>query len=114
MNQPHGTEYKMVQHCTVYGDLPTIICHWEIKESCRNGGEKTVLVIFTEPRKRNSKHIRVDPDNIRYTTIESMDGSILYDSRDDIPCDMEKMEREQTAIYRTGCCYIRSTDVCWG
>jgi predicted alpha/beta hydrolase family esterase len=85
-------KYKMIQHCAVYGDLTTVIRHWETEPSTDNR-EKAMLVIFTEPRKQRAKYIQMNADNIRYTTIESIeDGSVLYDSRNDIPCDMEKWQ----------------------
>jgi hypothetical protein len=48
--------------------------------------DKSVLILFTEPRRRNSAYFKIVPDNLRFYTIEQ-NGQIVYDSRDDIPVD---------------------------
>ena len=49
-----------------------------------------IRVEFVEPRKRRRMCTDVDPDNLRYLTIELDDGAVLYDSRAEVPCDMAK------------------------
>jgi hypothetical protein len=78
----------IVQHCCVYGDLRTVVRRWEVKQL---GGTtpNEVIILFTRPRERNDHHFTISPDNIRWTTIEDEDGTMLYDSRVDVPCDMD-------------------------
>jgi hypothetical protein len=33
------------------------------------------------------------PDDIRYLTLVDDSGTVLYDSRTDVPCDMEKWQK---------------------
>lgn len=51
--------------------------------------EKAVSVGFTRPRKRTWEAITIVPNGLGYCTIER-DGEVLYDSRDDIPLDMDE------------------------
>jgi hypothetical protein len=47
----------------------------------------SVSVYFVEPRKRRGKCTNVDPDNRKYLTVELADGTVLYDSRAEVPYD---------------------------
>ncbi len=53
--------------------------------------DRTVTVMFVHPRERRSCFYTMKPDDTRYLTIE-VDGQTVYDSRDDVPCDMEKWQ----------------------
>lgn len=46
-----------------------------------------VGVWFVLPRRRKSEYLNVVPDNLDWLTIEQ-DGKVIYDSRDEVPCDM--------------------------
>jgi len=46
-------------------------------------------VNIAKPTKLGVPMIHAFLDNIRYITIE-LNGLILYDTRDDVPCDMDK------------------------
>ena len=46
-------------------------------------------VNIAKPTNLNAPMIHAFLDNIRYITIE-LNGSILYDTRDDVPCDMDR------------------------
>ena len=48
----------------------------------------SVTVKFLEPRKRKWNSTYIPPTNLGYLTIES-GGCTVYDSRDDVPCDMD-------------------------
>jgi DNA invertase Pin-like site-specific DNA recombinase len=66
--------------------------------------EHSVYVSFIRPGKRTSASIHVVPDNIRFVTIEA-GGQTVYDSRDDVPVDMDKWEANVKAAetVRAGC-----------
>lgn len=51
-----------------------------------------VQISFTEPGRRTSSGCTVVPDSLGYYTIEDDNGRVFYDSRQDVPCDMEKFE----------------------
>lgn len=46
---------------------------------------------FKKPRERRSHTFVVVPNNIRYVTIEQ-NGQVVYDTRQDVPCDMQAWE----------------------
>jgi hypothetical protein len=49
----------------------------------------SVFMTFIEPGKRKRAAFTVVPDNIKYLTVEA-GGDVLYDSRWDVPCDMDQ------------------------
>jgi hypothetical protein len=49
-------------------------------------------VQFVERGKRRSMCAAIDPDNRLYLTIELDDGTVLYDGRAEVPCDMKKWD----------------------
>jgi hypothetical protein len=81
--------------------------------------DRSVAVVFTEPRKRSSKYMRIVPDNISFVTID-VGGETVYDSRVDVPCDMDhwhetnarfKGDRPfQTRVWRDGVLVSDSAD----
>jgi hypothetical protein len=82
----------LVQHCTVYGDLRTDMRTWKVEPLAPYARhQRAVEITFQEGRKRAHSRIVVTPGG-RWATVESPDGAILYDSRTDIPVDMEKWE----------------------
>ena len=56
----------------------------------------TVRIGWVEPKKRNWEFVTVQPReaDMRYYTIER-DGQVVYDSRDDVPLDMDKFDAER-------------------
>jgi hypothetical protein len=50
---------------------------------------QSVGIWFKPPRRHDWFRYEVLPDNLIYYTIETEIGYVLYDSRDDVPCDME-------------------------
>jgi hypothetical protein len=88
-----GGRALIVQHCCVYGDLPTPVRQFTVHPPKPYAQHPTeVLVSFIEPRRRNGAYYHVAPDNVRYLTIEQ-DGVIIYDSRSEVPCDMEQWKQ---------------------
>src|SRR5215467_14503784 len=80
----------IVQHCAVMGTLVTKVRAFRIgKPSSYAQYANSVTIGFWRPRKRREASYRIVQDDSRYLTIEA-DGVTLYDSRKDVPCDMEK------------------------
>ncbi len=48
----------------------------------------SVRISWMQPRKRTWMHCVATPDSLQYYTVESQTGPILYDSRQDVTCDM--------------------------
>jgi hypothetical protein len=94
-----GKKAIIVQWCTASGKLATEVHEWNVSEPmpkkhfCRENGEWVfkpsfaVFVYFTKPMKREKYFYEVVPE-CRFLTIEQ-DGCIVYDSRLDVPCDMD-------------------------
>lgn len=73
----------------VFGYHETPVRKYTISEvSSYAQHDRSVAITFTEPRKRNSMRIRITPDNISFTTVD-VGGETVYDSRIDVPCDMD-------------------------
>jgi hypothetical protein len=88
-----GGRALIVQHCAVWGDLPTQVCQFTVRSPEPYAQYPTsVLVLFKEPKRRNSAYFKIYPDSIRNLTIEQ-DGAVIYDSRSEVPCDMEEWHR---------------------
>jgi hypothetical protein len=51
--------------------------------------DRSVLISFMPPRKRTWEAFQTKPDNLVYYTVRNKDGVVVYDSRQDVPCDME-------------------------
>ena len=84
-----GGRALIVQHCAVWGDLPTQVRSFRVHGPQVYAQYPTfVVVVLKEPKRRNAAYFNVTPDNIRYLTIEQ-DGEVVYDSRSEVPCDME-------------------------
>lgn len=60
--------------------------------------DRSVAVTFIRPRKRSSMRMTVVPENHRFVTIEA-GGKTVYDSRVDVPCDMDQWN-ETNAKFR--------------
>jgi hypothetical protein len=76
-------------HSAVFGDLKTVVREFKVSDVRPYAQHKvSVNVSFVEPRERNWKYVTVTPDSERYHTIEQ-NGRVLYDSRKDVPCDMD-------------------------
>jgi hypothetical protein len=54
-----------------------------------------VHVVYVPIRRRNPRMFVVVPTSIEYVTLER-DGKVLYDSRDDVPCDMAYWQATRT------------------
>lgn len=54
----------------------------------------SVAVSWCLPRERKSKFRTIVPDGMEYCTVTAPDGRVLYDSRTDIPVDMDAFAAE--------------------
>jgi hypothetical protein len=100
-----GEKALIVQHCAVAGRIETKARKFKVYEPRPYAQwQVAVRVWFVEPRMRNGRYFEVTPDDIRYMIIER-DGRVLYDSRDEVPCDMAKWHECNTdnAERRRGC-----------
>jgi len=97
----HGKNLMLVEHTSVIGivdrsrGIPPAAQQRPIREirvSERVQHGNSVVLSYTEPKKRVSRSVRVSPDNITYYTVEE-NGRTLYDTRDDVPCDMEQWQQ---------------------
>ena len=84
----------IIQHCAVFGQLMTEVRWFKVCEPRRHAQhERAVYVNFIKPRKRVEAYYTIVPDNTRYLTIEDQWGKLLYDSRSEVPCDMEAWQK---------------------
>ncbi len=51
----------------------------------------SVSIEYKMPRKRTRQWMRAVPEDISFITIE-VDGQTVYDSRSDVPCDMDEYQ----------------------
>jgi hypothetical protein len=80
----------IILHCTVFGSLKRDVRCFEVGDvSPYAQYTHSVTVWFKGPRKRNWDSYHVVSGNRRFITIEDRSGKLLYDSRQDVPCDMD-------------------------
>src|SRR5262245_39323602 len=88
----HTGAAVIVQHCSVFGTIRTPVRQFKVEDVRPYAQHKlSVTVAFLEPRKRTWCLFTMVPDGTRYLTIE-VGGSVVYDSRAEVPCDMAKWE----------------------
>lgn len=93
MKNTKAETYDLITHCAVSGLIVRKISEFVVSEVKPYGQyETSVRINFVEPRKRGLAYKMVIPDDIQFVTIERK-GAVLYDSRLDVPCDMEKFNR---------------------
>jgi hypothetical protein len=90
MSIRQGENATIIRHDAVFGRREKIVRKFKVGEVVSYAQYKqAVSVQWVEPRKRNCWRFVVVPDNLVFCTIEH-DGRVLYDSRNDVPCDMAK------------------------
>jgi hypothetical protein len=101
MQNGSGGPATIVEHCAVSGERRRAVQWWRVGEVKPYGQyDRSVAVNFFEPGSSRKKHFTVAPDHNRYVTV-IVEGQVVYDSRNDVPCDMAKWE-ETAARYRAG------------
>jgi hypothetical protein len=82
-------EALLIQHCAVMGRVETRVRAYQIGPVEPYAQYPvSVNVYFFKPRERHFAWFCLVPDNLRYLVIE-VAGQVVYDSRTDVPCDME-------------------------
>jgi hypothetical protein len=90
---------KIVQHCAVSGrtEIEFLTASWDISRYARC--ERAVMIFFRpKSRKNRGRHIVITPAALRYAQVK-VDGKVVYDTRQDVPCDMAAW-REQAERMR--------------
>jgi hypothetical protein len=87
-----GKNATIIQHCATFGNLKTRVRKFDVFEEPHARYDAAIHVSFVEPGKRRSSYFTIKSDDHRWLTIEADDGTVLYDSREDVPCDMKKWE----------------------
>jgi hypothetical protein len=92
--QCEGGNALIVQHCAVFGRRETQVRKFSVSPVRPYAQyDKSVTVYFVEPRKRNGAYFRFTSGS-RYREI-LVDGLVVYDSRRDIPIDVEKFRETE-------------------
>jgi hypothetical protein len=60
--------------------------------------ERSVSIVYCEPRRRRKFAITCFEDNLHYILIHQKGRGIIYDSRLDVPCDMKVFAEERRSI----------------
>jgi hypothetical protein len=91
-----GDNVIVVQHCAAFGTRREAARKFRVSPVERYAQYDKSMIVWT-PKKPNSRTrwsgCRIEPNDLMYVTIEK-DDSVLFDSRDHIPCDMEKWQAE--------------------
>jgi hypothetical protein len=99
----HTGPALIVQHCAVMHRLETPVRWFRVGQPRPYAQHPaSVCVGFKKPRKRVPHYYTITPDNIRYLTIE-VGGRVVYDSRQEVPCDMAKWEETRSRFPLPAC-----------
>jgi hypothetical protein len=101
-----GGKAIIVSHCAVFGIKRWPVRKWKVSPPGPQAQYPvSVTVSFVEPRKRQRKCTEIYPDNRRYLIVELDDGTVLYDSRAEVPWDSKKTwpSREEWAKNTRSC-----------
>ena len=90
----------IIQHCAFMGEVKTVVRWFAVSQlSTRTDPllydrppSYSVRIGFMRSRERTKLSIEVRNDNTHYVSIEDEAGRQLYDSRKNVPCDMEKWQ----------------------
>jgi len=87
-----GAQALIVQHHAVFGRLARSVTSFTVGTvEPRADDTRAVTVSFEEPRKQMRSSVRMVADDTRYLTVE-VAGTLVYDSRQDVPCDMTRWQ----------------------
>jgi hypothetical protein len=85
-----GGPARLVQHSAVFGRVETEVREFRVGDVYRYGeSSHSVGIDFVEPGKSQHYAFTMRTDGERYLTVE-MAGQTVYDSRIDVPIDMDK------------------------
>ena len=83
----------------VMGDRSHYVRRWWVTEPAPYAQYPVAVRLhWLAPRKRTSRSTVIHPET-RYILVTTADGGTVYDSRDDVPCDMDEFNatRQQFA-----------------
>ncbi len=84
------TKAVIVTHCAVLGRKETAVRAYRIGPVAPYAQyEKHVFIYFYEPKRRTFRFYGVSNDNRTFLTVE-VAGRTVYDSRTEVPCDMQQ------------------------
>lgn len=93
-------------HCSVFGSSVRNVRKFTATELRPYAQHDVGLrVSFVEPKKRSWYSVDIAPDNIRYAVIE-VDGQVVLDSRDIVPCDMDRWSASRERFGDEGACSV--------
>jgi hypothetical protein len=91
---------ELVRHCAVFGERRHPVRDFKIGETKPYAQYPvSVTILYVEPRKRRWMAATATPDNLTYFTIEDR-GTVVYDSRKEVPCDMAEFEQTRLDMER--------------
>ena len=97
-----GTNGVIERHSAVLGTRRWKVRKWRVFEPARYAQYATAIaVVYVEARKRSWKGVHICPDDLAYLIIKGEDGTTLYDSRTEIPCDMERCQSTASRFRET-------------
>jgi hypothetical protein len=89
-----GGKAIIVSHSAVVGIRAWPVRKWSVSTLRPYSEYPGVLMHYILPRKKVlGDYIEICPDNIQYVTVELPDGTVLYDSRADVPCNMTEWNK---------------------
>jgi hypothetical protein len=63
--------------------------------------DKSVMISYRKPGERKWGYVTVfGDDNLAYVTVQKPDGTVVYDSRTAVPCDMDKWNEVKARFAR--------------
>lgn len=93
-----GTHADLVSHCSVFGRSVTPVRWFRVGEARPYAQyARSVDVFFIEPRKRKKYVMQAHEGGPRFITIE-VQGQTVYDSRTEVPVDMDKWEADRIRL----------------
>ena len=89
-----GGAATLIRHSAVFGVSTTPVRKFTVGKVQQPYAQydRAVSIDYVQPRKRRDVRETIMSDNLTYIVIES-GGHVVYDSRTDVPCDMDKWEQ---------------------
>ncbi len=86
----HSGSAKLILHNAVFGRQEIPVSYFRVGKVQPRAQHKAVVdVVFIQTGKRKRSCTEIEPTNYRYLTVE-IEGRTVYDSRKDVPCDMDE------------------------
>lgn len=99
----HGEHAKLVTYSAVFGRKEQQLRKFEIGEVEKYAQyDASVAIKGLSPGKRKWWFLQIVPNNLMYAVIYDRNNAPLYDSRGDVPCDMEKWSAAKAEMAQRG------------